>query len=262
MDEQKQRERSTADYANYKPDGAKRADSPDKKYDPEKDRQWGKLLKYIIVLLAAAAVIGIAYWVMLPDAPANKNKAAPQPPARSNAISTATDRFVSQEFALEFSHPSDWKAEEAPGKLTVTSPQLPLTDHDGRKVDGRLVVTIRNKQQPLSEFDAGPAVAARQSEKIAYSSPSQGQRGSTYISWLRYSGSNGLERDYDGVYITGDNGYQAGQLAPKTDFNAVDPIISLTYLKDGQQITVADNMWDDPDYSRPLRTMLESLTIN
>ena len=77
MDEQKQRERSTADYANYKPDGAKRADSPDKKYDPEKDRQWGKLLKYIIVLLAAAAVAGgaVAFFVMKRRAARNRRPA-------------------------------------------------------------------------------------------------------------------------------------------------------------------------------------------
>lgn len=263
MDEEKKPARSTADYANFKPDNGKKADKADKKYDPDKDRQWGKLLKYIIALLAIAAVIGAAYWVMLPDAAENKNQAAapPPPPARSNVISTATEHFASQEFALEFDHPNDWKVEETSGKLTVTSPALSLTDHDGRRVDGQIVFTVRSKQQPLPEFDKGAATAARESEKIAYANPSQSQRGSTYISWLRYAASSGSERDYDGIYITGDNGYQKDQNAPKTDFNAVDPIISITYLKDGKQITVADNMWDDPDYSRPLKAMLQSITV-
>lgn len=265
MDEEQKQERSTADYASYKAEG-KKPGRADRKYDPDKDRDWGKLLKPLVILLVLAALGAALYWLFLKSDPA-KDDVANNPnnvttPAESNIISTTMEHHTSQELALEFDYPSDWEVQETQGKLTATSPTLKLTDQNGRKVDGQVVMTIRNKQQPPTEFDAGPAIAARESEKIAYKNPSQGQRGNTYISWLRYAGSTGTEQDYDGVYITGDNGYQKGQNAPKTDFAAVDPLVSITYLKDGKSITVADNMWDDPDFSGPLKAMLQSLTIN
>lgn len=252
--------RSTADYADFKP--------PERPKKQRRSYNWKKPLKYLLILVVLAGLgVGVYKFATKPEAEtksSNNDSGGQAPIPKSNIIATGTKHYSSSEFSLEFDYPDNWDVTDTAGsgKLTVTSPGLSITDQDGRKTDGKIVMTIRNKQQPTAEFDKGAAVAVRDSEKVAYTKPSQTQRGSTYLSFVRYFSSTGMERDFDAVYITGDNGYQTGQSAPKADFTAVDPLIRVTFLKNGTQITVADNMWDDPDYSKPIKAMLQSLIIN
>lgn len=263
MDKEPKQERSTAEYAKFEP-AKKKSRRPKLKLPAF---NWKKPAKYLVILAVLAVAAAGAYKFFFQPEPKTPNSQASNQAQQSNnapggGITTATEHYSSTQFALEFDYPSDWKVDESTtGRLTATSPELALTDKDGRTVTGQIILTIRNKQQPLPEFDEGNALAARESEKVSYTKPSPNQRGETYISLLRWASSTASEGDFDGVYITGNNGYQKDQAAPKADFAGVDPLISVTYLKGGAPLTVADNMWDDPDYSAPLRSMLQSLMI-
>lgn len=235
------------------------------------------LLWILVILLLAAAGFG-AYWFLIrkdttkPASKTNQNTHQTTGNTENSVISSKTEHYVSQGFSLEFDYPSDWTVaeEQGSGVLTVTSPAMSLKSPEAKPITGQVVFKIRNKQQPLPEFDKGNAVASLASEKIDYTKPSSVQRGSTYLSFLRYASSPAAAA-LDGIYITGDVGYQNGQAIPKADFVPVDPIISITFNKcsdsscsgDKTTVTGIDNdQWQLDSFSGPLRTMLKSLIVN
>jgi hypothetical protein len=189
----------------------------------------------------------------------------------NTSFASETEHHTSAQFMLEFDYPKDWKVsdEAGSGKLTATSPGVMLKDASGKSYMGQVVLTVRNKQQALPEFDKGNAVAAVESTKINYTKPSQVQRAATYISFLRYATSTS-SKALDGVYITGDVGYQKDQAIPKADFTPVDPIISITFVKcsdescsgTGTASAIESSMWSENTFGKPLQTMLQSLIVN
>jgi hypothetical protein len=203
------------------------------------------------------------------DTDTNQNSSQTPPANQTDQVTTKTEHYISNSFMLEFDHPEDWTVTETSGsgQLTVQSPALQLESANSETITGQVVFKIRDKQQPLPELDNGNAVAIRESEKIAYLKPSSAQRGSTYLSFLRYANS---DSGLDGVYITGDYGYQKDQAIPKADFTPVDPIISLTFVQcaDGScggestAMAISDEAWQNAEFSKPLKAIFQSLTIN
>ena len=236
-------------------------------------------LKPLLITLAVLVILaglGLAFKLLfLKDKSEADNKkttrtSQPSTATEEPVIDSQTEHYVSSTFMLEFDYPADWKVLEAEdgSKLTATSPALRLKTGSGQTVNGQAVLTIRNKQQAMPEFDKGNAVAVRESAKINYTKPSSVQRGSTYLSFLQYASSTSTS--LDGAYITGDVGYQKGQAIPKADFTPVDPIISVTFVKcsdsscsgGGTTAGVNPSMWDDDTFGKPLQTMLQSLVVN
>lgn len=232
------------------------------------------IMLVIVVLLVG---LGLSFsWFFLKEERATGNKEVEQTaqPADTQeeapAITKETKHYASPGFMLEFDHPADWKVVETTGsgRLTATSPALRLRDATGQAFTGQVILTIRNKQQALPEFDKGNALAALESQKINYTKPSSVQRGSTYLSFLQYA--NSATASIDGVYITGDIGYQKGQAIPKADFVPVDPILSITFLKctdnacsgEGTASGVEQALWQDAGFGVPLTAMLQSLVVN
>lgn len=240
-----------------------------------------KLLVWIliIVLLAAAGFAG--YWFL-----SHKDKAQPatsKKPASQSSQQTQTDteaatidsktkHYASAQFGLEFDYPDNWTVAEGQGSgmLMVLSPAMQLKSPEAKPITGQVVFEVRSKQQQLPEFDKGNAVASLASLKIDYDTPSSVQRGSTYLSFLRYADSNSLSA-LDGIFVTGDVGYQNGQAIPKADLTPVDPVISISFNKCADSAcnaakavhTGIDNdMWQQSSFSGPLTAMLKSLVVN
>lgn len=236
---------------------------------PKAKRPMRKWFVILIVLILVAGSAG-AYWYMgrKPKAPAAKANTPAQQAAP--LISSQTQNHSSPDFNLSFDYPTDWTVTDTLGSgvITVRSPALQLKDAQSQSFTGQIVFTIRSKQVPLPEFDKGNATAIRVSEKIAYSKPSASQRGSTYISFLNYASSAGST--LDGIYVTGDVGYQKDQAIPKADIVPIDPVVNVSFVKcansscnaDGAAIGIAPSAWDDAAFSGPLKKMLQSLTIN
>jgi hypothetical protein len=240
-------------------------------YQKEKNGSGRKILIVFVVLIVIAA---LAYWFLV------KPKPAKAPTASSSAKNSSqnskqsnsdvdTDHHESPSFNLGFDYPKGWKVSDISGsdKVVVTSPALKLKDAKGQQVDGQVIMTIRGKTQKLTEFDKGAATAVINSEKIAYTKPSETQRGNTYISFLNYSGSK--DTGLDSIYITGDAGYQKDQEIPAVDISKIDPITNVTFVKcsdskcssAGTALTVATSSWQDSNFSKPIKTLLQSLSI-
>lgn len=222
----------------------------------------------LAVLLMVLGAGGFMYMKNRSDVETKKNEpvaeVAQQPKV---AINSETKRYSSSQFSLDFDYPSDWevKEEQTEGILTATSPNVSIPASGGGVVTGRIVLTVMGKNQKLPEFDKGNSTAVIDSEKVAYLKPSSAQRGQTYISFLNYanSDSSGL---IDGVYITGDFGYQVEQAIPKVDIQKIDPIIKLTFLAcDGtcaKPIGITKEAWVAPEFGGALKKILQSFTIN
>lgn len=250
---------STADYARF---------MPPKKPPHRVLRIIGLVL---LIILIAAALAGGAYWLI------KHHKSTPKASTTTSttkqteqSTNVPTKTYTSSNFGLTFKYPQTWQVAEPDngGVLTARSPATQLKDASGKTVTGQMVFTIRNQNQPLAEFNAGNALASRTSEKIAYTQPSSTQRGSTYLSFLRYASTktNGI----DGIYITGDFGYQTDQDIPKTDIAKIVPIIDVTFAKcasstqcsgDGTPLTLSTNSWSDTTFANTVKSLLESLSI-
>lgn len=232
-------------------------------------KRWPIVVTIVLVVLAVAGVA--VYWFGFRDSgkmeqesetPATQS-AAPE----SNLAAGEPETFSSSTFFLSFTHLDTWEVDESdPDALTVTSPVTSLKTASGSTTRGRVIMTIRHKTNPLKEFDAGNATATKASELMNYTKPTQAQRASTYLSFVVYAGATaGL----DAFYITGDYGYQVGQSVPKVDIANVDPIISVNFEQcidaactETNPATISLEQWADPNFSGPIKTLLQSISIN
>jgi hypothetical protein len=228
---------------------------------------------YVMAGLVVLAACGVAAYLAFLKPTSNDKPKTGVPQSTQNATSkkTITKSYSSPNFNLSFSYPADWTVAEAQdgSMLTVHSPPMLLKGANSQKITGEIVATIAHSGQNLTMFDAGNAVAVRQSEKIAYLKPSQTQRANTYLSFLQYAATtaNGA---LDSIDITGDYGYQTGQAIPKTDIAKVDPLITITFVRCSDSncsakttpLSVAASAWSDKTFNAPIKTLLQSLAIN
>lgn len=286
MDEQQQlppKQKESDDF-----EAASKATANDAYEDYEKRKSYSysapnhhvrKVVVMILLVLILLGALGYgAYWFLnkkddgkKSDKSTSSSQSTGDQSSSEELITSETEHYASTSFTLEFDYPKDWKVSEPTdgGVLTAKSPALALKQADGKTVTGQVVFTIRDKQQAMPEFDKGNATAVLASEKINYTKPSSAQRGSTYLSFLTFAGSVQADR-LDGIFITGDVGYQKGQAIPKADFTPVDPVISVTFVKcadqacsgEGTQIGVDASMWQQTGFGTPIKTMLQSLIIS
>ena len=233
---------------------------------PKSGKNW-LLISLIAVLIII--ILGAAYWLLIKSKPATSTKtstsqtAKTAEPAAAAVIDATTKPYSSTNFNLIFAYPADWTVTDTgSGIMTVKSPTTQLKGATGATVAGQIVLTLRNTTQKLAEFNGGNATATRDSLKIAYAKPTPTQRANTYISFLQYATTT-TTGALDGVYITGDSGYQKAGAIPLVDVQKIDPIISITFVNSaGAPISIADSAWDTTSFSGPLTTMLESFSIN
>jgi hypothetical protein len=231
---------------------------------------------FLIIAVLLLMVLAGIYWFLIKPKPVKAPTVSPAAVSSKSSQSAQskvdTDHYASSNFNLGFDYPKGWKVSDisGSGKLTVTSPTMNLKDSDNQAVKGQIVMTIRDKTQKLTEFDKGNAAAILDSEKIAYTKPAETQRGNTYISFLNYASSTGSDAaGIDGIYITGDAGYQKDQAVPAVDISKIDPITDVTFVKcsdskcsgAGTSLTVNAGNWQDSSFSKPIKTMLQSLSI-
>jgi hypothetical protein len=155
------------------------------------------------------------------------------------------------------------------GPMTVTSPAMQLNAADGSKDTGQIIMTIQKQGQLPAAFTAGSALAVLNSQLISYSQPTPSQTSQTYLSFVQYSSTTSVG-GLDGIYVTGNYGYQKDQVVPDSDITSIDPLITVTFIKCGNSkctsnlnpLTVASTSWNNDAFQAPIKTMLSSLTFN
>lgn len=222
------------------------------------------VLTILFLILVAAG--GWYYFNKTPPSQPTERSDSATMQSEEKVISADTVTYESPQFFLSFKHPSDWEVvdERGTGMLKVTSPLIDIP-MDGESVSGKVVFSIRSKTDKLEEFEGGNGLAVMESEKITYSNASQSQRGETHITFVSYAGSVSSAL-IDGVYITGDFGYQKDQAVPKVDIQKIDPIINLSFVScDGSctvKVAIPPTSWQQQNFGGQLKTLLQSLRIN
>lgn len=238
----------------------------------------------LLIIIALGALAGAGYLVYKGmQAPAadkstkkvvvDRNPTTPTSQATDETTQNTadTEEFSSEEFGLTLNYPSEWTAAEQTGQVLITSPVIEIADASGKTVPARMVLEIRPKQSKPDEFKAGAVVAVLDSEKIQYSNPSATQRGSTYLSYLQYAGTD-VKGGMDGVYVTGGFGYKYAQQVKLADISQVDPLIDVTFVKCSddacedkppEALTISSTAWQDDEANRAtVEDMLKSIRFN
>jgi hypothetical protein len=253
-------------------------------------RKWPKIVGWTLLGLILAAGLGIGgYWAAkhkLAEQPAkstakqsfqssasSSQKNAGQTSANTNqaASSSPTKQYNSSNFKLSFSYPDGWTvADTGNGKLTATSPAMQLTAADGSSKTGEVIMSIQSQNSAdMSMFKQGDAASVLSSQKVAYANPTSTQRAQTYLSFLQYAATT-THGALDGIYITGDYGYQKEQSIPESDINKIDPLIRVTFVSCAtagakctktSPLSVSSDMWKTAGFSGPIENMLKSLAI-
>lgn len=220
----------------------------------------------ILILGAAAAAYWFGFHKKTPAKSANQqtNSSTQQSSTQpASQIDSTTKHYDSANFSLGIDYPANWTlTDNGGGKMTIVSPALQLKGATGQTVSGKITLLITPKGQNLSDFSAGSAIAVMDSEKIAYTQPTQTQRANTYLSFLRFA-TDADTNAMDGIYITGDAGYQKGQYIPKTDVAKIDPEVAMTFTDaSGKPLSIAASNWNDTTFSGPITKIFTSLVVN
>ncbi len=248
---------------------------PDKydDYDEPKKHTSRKLaIAVLAVVVLAGAATGAYFLAQKPKTAAVKTSSQAQP-AKTAASATpapvSTTHYDSTNYNLGLDYPTGWTlADLSAGKLTVTSPVESLLAASGQTVSGKIILTIQNQQKTLPDFAAGNAVAVLASDNVAYKQPTSTQRANTYITYVQYAATttNGA---LDGLYVTGNNGYQKDQAIPESDIVGVNPLITVTFLNCGTSacsslspLSVQATGWQKSQLASTVKLLLESLSLN
>lgn len=252
---------STADYSRFMPSVGKRP------------RHHGKIIAGVLTLILLAA-IGSGVYIL-----ANHHKKTTPPTKTTHTVATApatlsvpAKQFTAADTGIVFSYPANWTVNEDTNTSIVTakSPVVSLVSASNKHVSGMVIMTIYSQNPDLSMFNTGNAVAVLASDKISYTTPSGSQRAQTYISFLQYPATT-ASGALDGVYVTGDSGYEQGQAIPLVDVQKVSPLVRVTFVQcqnaqcsgTTPALSIASSSWaGDTSLSQPLLKMLASLTFN
>lgn len=245
---------------------------------PDKKRGGSKKWLWIVVvlLLIILAGLGAAYWFLNRDktpaaTPATTTNSQQQQPATQQQQPAADANFkayTSTNFALSLKYPSDWTLNDTAPELSIISPVQQLPGSAGSPVSGAIVVAIRPQQQSLAEFKSGNAVAVLDSKNVGYTSPAQGQRATTFLSYLQYN-STTTKGALDSIYITGNSGYKKDQAIPMTDVIKVNPLINVYFVQCTTSCTptsttmnVNGTGWTGDKLNTTVETILKSLSLD
>jgi hypothetical protein len=171
-----------------------------------------------LLFIAGGAVLllllaGAGYWLFLRDkSPAQTQTAGnaqgqnqqaeevPVTPADSTPVS-----FKSTKLNIELTHRKDWTLKEgSDGEVTITSPRISYARSDGKAATGVFTVKVRKGVPEAMQTTIEKAVAARNSEVIAYAAPTDQQRQYTNLS---YAGQKDI---FNFFVVTGNTDLKAG----------------------------------------------------
>jgi hypothetical protein len=251
---------------------------------PKKSKSWVVILLIVILLLGSG--IGAGWYILhykkknhshAPNKQSLSIKASTNLPSSQSSQPSPTTPAIpftshsSATFGMTFNYPSAWTVVDSGAAGTsVTSPVLNLIAAGGNTVQGEVQMNILNKGSLPSAFTTN-SVAVMTSQKISFNTPSTAQAADTYISFVQYPATT-ITGGLDGIYISGNYGYQKDQVIPASNIATVDPLIyfnfyscasSLCPTSSRQPLTIAGSSeWNNQSFSAPILLMIKSFSFD
>ncbi len=188
----------------------------------------------------------------------------------NNSTSTGTRSYTAQNYGLTFSYPASWSIfDNGTGPMTATSSPMQLTDAANKKIIGEITMTVEPQGQLPSGFTSGTDLAVLNSQLVSYAQPSSSQSAQTYISFVQYSNAT-VKGSLNGIYVTGNYGYQKDQVIPASDLQNIDPLITITFTQCGNTTCTANltplilssNDWNETSFQKPILDMIRSFVFS
>lgn len=252
--------------------------APPPNYSPRSGRKTKKW-PWVVAAVVLIALLGLGAWAYKsykskpkPKQASSSQTTQPKPatPAAPAAPSVPTTSYTSTNFNTSFNYPNGWNlVDSGNAPLTVTSPVTNIVAANGQSVPGQIVITLANKGTLPPGFTT-QSVAVMTSQKISFNQPSTTQAAQTYISFVQYP-STTTTGGLDGIYMTGNYGYQKDQTIPSTDIANVDPLVSVSFYSCASQscpvatrkpLTISSSDWNNSSFSAPLLTTFKSFTFD
>lgn len=162
-------------------------------------------------ILLLILLLGGLYWFLLNDdndkQPVKTTTSSQQQTQDlpSEPADPTPEVFKSAKYNIELTHRKDWKLKEASsGEVTITSPRTSYTRTDGRSTTGVFTLKFRVGVPEGMQATIEKAVAARDSEVIAYDDPPETQR---FYTNLSYAGQKDV---FNFFIVTGNTALKTG----------------------------------------------------
>ncbi len=192
-------------------------------------------------------------------------------PAVAAAPSIPSSSFTSPSFGMTFNYPQTWNVvDSGAAGVSVYSPPMTITNAAGQPVLGEVEVTFLKQGSLPSAFGNNTSVAVINSQRIVFTQAGNNQPAATYISFVQYP-STTIAGGLDGVYVTGNFGYQKDQTIPNSQVAQVDPLIMATFnscansacsVSTQKPLTIAATDWSKTSFSAPILLILSSLSFS
>jgi hypothetical protein len=209
---------------------------------------------------------------------ANKNQPAVHKVATSTVHTSskaaavpkiATTSYTANNFNVALEYPTGWNVvSDTASSVLIESPVMQLKTAASQTLSGKVLVTIQPQGQLPTSFGTADATAVSTSKLITYVQPTSNQRAQTYISFVQYAATT-TSGALDGIYITGDYGYQKDQTIPRTDLTNLNPLVTVTFGNCADtkctsltSTNIPVSTFDNPTFSAPILTLLESLAFS
>jgi hypothetical protein len=195
-----------------------------------------------------------------------KNK--PNVPKAVSLTTTPTTTYSSQFFAMTMTYPRNWILKDSKhGLITITSPLTNLTSDTYKLVKGQVILTFAQQGSIPSGFNGGTDLAVLNSALVAYTNPTQFQSSQTYISFVQYPTTNVIG-GLNGVYVTGNYGYQKDGVIPASEIQTINPLITATFrqcqntaCKAFEPLTITSGSWSSSPIGSIVTAIISSLVF-
>lgn len=235
----------------------------------KKSKWWVWVVLLIVIVLGLGAWAYKSYKTPTKKAIATKQATIQTKPAAPipAAPSIPTSSHTSSAYGLTFNYPTSWSVvDSGSAPLLVTSPVISLTSDSGQLVNAEVMMTI-SKPNLLPPGFTSSSVAVLASQKIAYTKPAPTQAADTYLSFVQYPATN-IRGGLDGIYVSGNYGYQMDQVIPAANIDQINPTIYFSFyacasstcpISTRQLMTISINEWNLASFKEPILLILKSL---
>lgn len=192
-------------------------------------------------------------------------------PVAASPPSIPSSSFTSPSFGMTFNYPQTWNVvDSGAAGVSVYSTPMTITNATSQPVLAEVEVTFLKQGSLPPAFGTNTSVAVIDSQKIVFTHPGNNQPAATYISFVQYP-STTIAGGLDGVYVTGNFGYQKDQTIPNSQVAQVDPLIMVTFnscanstcsVSTQKPLTIAATDWNNASFSAPILLILSSLSFS
>lgn len=239
---------------------------------PAKKRHTGRNIVLVVLLVIILGGVGAYFLTQHPKAKApakSTTTAMTKKATTTNPATVPTTSYTSTNFGVTLNYPKTWTVTtDSSSSLTILSPKMNLTADTGKTVSGKIIFTIQPQGQVPASFGTTSSAAVLDSQLISYTNPSSDQLAQTYVSFVQYPTTT-IVGGMDGIYITGNYGYQHAGAINRSDIATLNPLVTITF---GQcatsactglnNLTITSTSWNNSAFSTPLLNMLKSMNFS